>query len=141
MNNFKLPITKQMPQTNHLIRSRSTKLSSIICLTNVTSPPGKTLSCGLAVLLERCSGRLSVRVFVIPHASILVPKNGGLHMQKSNVPSDSVITSDKIAVSTTRLTVVSKYLIKQDTVYNLKIEKKVIIIITKPTKLTFNTIL
>ena len=67
----------------------SSRLSSMICFTNATSPPTTMLSCGAAVLTDFGSGRSSDRLVNIPQASRLLPKNGGLHMQKSYVSPTS----------------------------------------------------
>ncbi|KAK2181364.1 hypothetical protein NP493_401g00003 [Ridgeia piscesae] len=61
----------------------------MICFTNATSPPTTMLSCGAAVLTDFGSGRSSDRLVNMPHASRLLPKKGGLHMQKSYVSPTS----------------------------------------------------
>ena len=89
----------------HLILSFSVVLSSIILFTNWTSPPGKMLSVGLAVLTLRGSGRFSLREENVPHASRLLAKNGGLHIQKVYESSLVARRSNKLESGSTFTTV------------------------------------
>ena len=72
----------------------------MICLTNATSPPVTILSVGEAVLIDLGSGRSSERLVNSPQASRLLPKNGGLHIQKSYVASSSTAPHSLVAGDT-----------------------------------------
>ena len=95
---------KGITNSTNRILFLSSRLSAIMWRTNSTSPPGKILSVTLAVQTERGSARSLLQsksnntiqkgkmdnqtyyllVLAIPHASKLLAKNGGLHIQKSN---------------------------------------------------------
>lgn len=80
----------------YFTRSFSFKLSCMMFLINSVSPPGHITSSAMPVLPLFGSFRLSVRDFFSGCKSSSLPKNGGLHMQKSNVFSLSNTPSKKV---------------------------------------------
>ena len=93
----------------------SFRLSMMICLTNATSPPVTMLSRGEAVLIDLGSGRSSERLVNKPHASRLLPKNGGLHIQKSYV-SSSLTAPHSLVAGDTCKTVQGQYSVSFETI-------------------------
>ena len=95
--------TKNM---QYLTLSRQVSLSVIIFVTNWTSPPSVKLSFSLAVLTDEGGGRWPVLSFVIWSNS---PKNGGLHIIKSNVLSSTLLNAgESILISGSHFTTTSK---------------------------------
>ena len=89
----------------YLTLSRQVSLSVIIFVTNWTSPPSVKLSFSLAVLTEVGGGRWPVLSFVIWSNS---PKNGGLHIIKSNVLSSTLLNAgESIFISWSHFTTTS----------------------------------